>query len=153
MQCRRQIKRDYSAQNAWVQMFTQKFTWSNLFGGYFRVLVVGHENLDLTKICRYTVLPEARGNLASSPGFLLKNGGRREPGNIRGKSCRLPPPWSGGTNRNKTMCTRAFCPLSKRSSTRKWTCKRRLHLEGGWKTVFGCVEEVQVQRIQDQSLL
>ena len=28
--------------------------------------------------------------LASSPGSLLKNGGRREPGNIRGKSCRLP---------------------------------------------------------------
>ena len=42
-----------------VQMFTQKFTCSNLFcGSYFRVLVVGHknrENLDLVKISRYTV--------------------------------------------------------------------------------------------------
>ena len=27
-----------------------------------------------------------------------KRGGRREPGNIRGKSCRLPAPCSGGTN-------------------------------------------------------
>ena len=35
--------------------------------------------------------------LASFPGSLLKNGGRREPGNIHG-SCRLPPPCSGGTN-------------------------------------------------------
>ena len=24
--------------------------------------------------------------------------GRREPGNIQGKSCQLPPPWSGSTN-------------------------------------------------------
>ena len=42
-----------------VQMFTQKFTCSNLFrGSYFRVLVVGRENrenLDLAKIFRYTV--------------------------------------------------------------------------------------------------
>ena len=36
--------------------------------------------------------------LASSPGCLLKNGGRREPGNICGRSCRLPAPCSGGTN-------------------------------------------------------
>ena len=37
--------------------------------------------------------------LASSPGSLLKNKGEeREPGNICGKSCWLPPPCSGGTN-------------------------------------------------------
>ena len=36
--------------------------------------------------------------LALSPGSLLKNGGRREPGNIWGKSYRLLPPCSGGTN-------------------------------------------------------
>ena len=41
-----------------VQMFTQKFTCSNLRGSYFRVLVVGRENrknLDLAKFSRYTV--------------------------------------------------------------------------------------------------
>ena len=37
-------------------------------------------------------------DLASSPGSLLKNGGRREPGNICRKSCQLPVPGSGGTN-------------------------------------------------------
>ena len=37
-------------------------------------------------------------SLASSPGSLLKNGGRREPGNIRRKSCRLLAPCSGGIN-------------------------------------------------------
>ena len=42
--------------------------------------------------------PKRTMSLASSPGSLLKNGGRREPGNIRGKSCRLPAPCSGGTN-------------------------------------------------------
>ena len=36
--------------------------------------------------------------LALSSGSLLKNGGRREPGNIWGKSCPFPPPCSGGTN-------------------------------------------------------
>ena len=36
--------------------------------------------------------------LALSSGSLLKNGGRREPGNIWGKSCRLLPPCSGSTN-------------------------------------------------------
>ena len=36
--------------------------------------------------------------LASSPGSLLIIGGRREPGNIRRKSCRLLAPCSGGTN-------------------------------------------------------
>ena len=37
-------------------------------------------------------------NLASSPGSLLKNRGKREPGNIRGNSCRLPAPCSSSTN-------------------------------------------------------
>ena len=46
-----------------------------------------------------------------------------------------------------------FCPLSKKLWTWKWTCKCRLHLEGWWKAVFGCAEEAQVQRVQDQSLL
>ena len=59
--------------------------------------------------------------VALSPGSLLKNWGRREPGNIRGKSCRLPVPWSAGTNV---------------IVTRKWTYKRRLHLEGWWETGF-----------------
>ena len=40
----------------------------------------------------------AQGTLVTSPGSLLKNGGRREPGNIRRKSCRLLPPCSGSTN-------------------------------------------------------
>ena len=52
-----------SAQNAQGKNF-QKFTCSNFHGfvfhsSYFRVLVVGHENcenLDLTKISRYTVI-------------------------------------------------------------------------------------------------
>ena len=46
-----------SAQNAQGKNF-QKFTRSNFRGSYFRVLVVGRENrenLDLTKISRYTV--------------------------------------------------------------------------------------------------
>ena len=36
--------------------------------------------------------------VASSPGSLLKNGGRREPGNIRGRSCQLLVPCCGCTN-------------------------------------------------------
>ena len=32
----------------------------------------------------------ARGRVDSVPGSLLKNGGRREPGNIHEKNCRLP---------------------------------------------------------------
>ena len=36
--------------------------------------------------------------LALFPGSLLKKQRRREPGNIRGKSCRLQAPCSGGTN-------------------------------------------------------
>ena len=82
-------------------------------------------------------------DLASSPGSLLKTGGR-EPGNIRGKSCQLPPPCSGNT--------RHFVHSAK-LSTRKWTYKHRLHLKGWWKTVFGCAEEVQVQKLQGQGLL
>ena len=68
MQCRRQIERDYSAQNARVKISTSPnvhakvhvFKFSQLFrGSYFRVLVMGRENrenLNLTKIPRYTVL-------------------------------------------------------------------------------------------------
>ena len=37
-------------------MFMQKFTCSNFHSSYFRVLVVGHENLDLAKLSHYTVL-------------------------------------------------------------------------------------------------
>ena len=37
-------------------MFMQKFTCSNFHSSYFRVLVVGRENLDLAKISHYTVL-------------------------------------------------------------------------------------------------
>ena len=56
---------DYSAQNARVKVSTSSnvhskvhvFSFSRLFrGSYFRVLVVGHENLDLAKISRYTVI-------------------------------------------------------------------------------------------------
>ena len=38
---------------------------------------------------RHLHIAEGAGDLASSPGSFLKNGGRRELGNIREKSCRL----------------------------------------------------------------
>ena len=59
--------------------------------------------------------------VASSPGSLLKNGGRREPGNIRGKSCRLPAPCSGGTNQiaeRNHVYTWHFVHSAKKLSTR-----------------------------------
>ena len=52
--------------------------------------------------------------VASSPGSLLKNGGRREPGNIRGKSCRYQ-----SDCRTKPRVHVTFCPLSKKLSTLK----------------------------------
>ena len=54
---------------------------SKLFGLAHQVTKVGR-GLELKQVPGHT--------LASSPGSLLKNRGRREPGNIRGKSCRLP---------------------------------------------------------------
>ena len=66
MQCRRQIERDYSTENARVKISTSPnvhakvhvFKFSRLFrGSYFYVLVMGRknrENLDLAKISRYT---------------------------------------------------------------------------------------------------
>ena len=47
--------------------------------------------------------------------------GRREPGNIRGKSCRLPPPcWRYQSDcRMKSRVQVTFCPLSKKLSTQK----------------------------------
>ena len=70
MQCRRQIERDYSAQNARTKISLSSnvhakvhvFKFLRLFhGSYFHVLVVGRENrknLDLAKIFHYTVLVE-----------------------------------------------------------------------------------------------
>ena len=65
-----------------------------------------------------------------SLGSLLKNGGRREPGNIHGKNCRLPPPCSCGTNQ-----------IAEQNNVYRWhfvysakNCQLlRLHLEGWWK--------------------
>ena len=67
MQCRRQIERDHSAQNARAKISTSAnvhakvhvFKFSRLFHRfYFSALVVGHKNrvnLDLAKISCYTV--------------------------------------------------------------------------------------------------
>ena len=76
MQCRHQIERDHSTQNARAKISMSpnvhtKFTCSNnLFrGSYFCVLVVGRENcenLDLVKISRYTILHNILALLDSS---------------------------------------------------------------------------------------
>ena len=62
--------------------------WKGRFSGQ------GTGDWRFIKECPYQAKPQ----VASSPGSLLKSRGRREPGNIRGKSCRLPAPCSGGTN-------------------------------------------------------
>ena len=71
---------------------------------------------------------------------LLRNGGKRESGNIRRKICRLSAPGSGSTNqiaeRNHVY---TFCPLSRKFPTQK-SYKHRLNLKSWWRTVFGCME-------------
>ena len=80
-------------------------------------------------------------SLASSPGSLLKNGRggeRREPGNIRGKSCWHLAPCSGGTNQiaERNTCTHDILYTQQKIVNSRWTYKRRLHLESRQKNSF-----------------
>ena len=77
----------------------------------------------------------------------LKMKGRESVVTFVGKSCRVPPHCCGSTNQvaEETTCRCTCDILSTQQSNSKWTYKRRLHLEGWWKTVFGCVEGAQVQ--------
>ena len=72
--------------------------------------------------------------LASFPGILLKNWGRREPGNICGKTCWLPAPGSGSTTqiaeRNHKYTwhfvfvhSAKYCELENQLISTDWTSK------------------------------
>ena len=88
--------------------------------------------------------------LASFPGILLKNWGRREPGNICGKTCWLPAPGSGSTTQiaeRNHKYTWHFVHSAKKLPISKSTYKHRLDLKSWRKTVFECVEGMQAQTV------
>ena len=81
------------------------------------------------------------GKLSSKTG-----GGRREPGNIRWKRCRLLAPSSGGTNQIAVHSAKN-CQLENELISVDYTSKV------GEISVFGCAEGTHVQRVQDRSSL
>ena len=89
----------------------------------FIEVVSSLKNYDPTPTPPPTPLPF----LASFPGSLIKNGERREPGKICGKSCQLSAHGSGGTNqiaeRNYKYIHVMLCPLSTILLTPYYTLK------------------------------
>ena len=85
---------------SWVKAMLQCLAWMspmkhNCYFLYDRCTCSGCPSL----LSFITVVIQAHASwlLALFPGILLKNGGRREPGNICGKRCWLPAPGSGST--------------------------------------------------------
>ena len=85
---------------SWVKAMLQCLAWMspmkhNCYFLYDRCTCSGCPSL----LSFITVVIQAHASwlLALFPSILLKNGGRREPGNICGKRCWLPAPGSGST--------------------------------------------------------
>ena len=100
-------------------------------------------------------------SLASSPGSLLKNG--RGGGGEGGESLvtsvgKVVDIWHLALAvpirlQNETRVHMTFCTLSKKLSTRDELISADYTSKVDKKTVFGCAEGAQVQRVQGQSSL